>query len=345
MGISSSLGSSALLPAGLGFRNLLINGDARVDQRGSASTAVTNTAGADNYFVDRWHIFGTLASKMTATQVTVASLSGTAPSDPFQMAMRVTSASSTFTPAASAAYGIRQYVEGQNITNLGWGTTNAKPLVLSFWVRSSSTGTFSVAIFNNGNNRSYVQSYAINSANTWEKKIVSFTGDQSGTWLMTTGIGLKLWFDLGSGSNFNTTAGSWVSGLKVNTSAQSNWVGQNAATFHLTGVQLEANLQPTPFEQRPIGVELALCQRYYQVSNASVGSYANSAGNPTAYLKTVVTMRTTPTLTVVIAPTYTNSSALTADQLSKDGNRFYISVNTLGVGYADNFVYSLSAEL
>jgi hypothetical protein len=308
MGISSALGSQALVPAGFGFRNLIINGGMTIDQRGSASSAVTNTAAADNYFLDRWHLFGTLASKMTGTQVTVASVGGTLPSDPYQQTMRITSASSTFTPAASAAYGVRQYVEGSNITNLGWGTTNAKTLTLSFWVRSSLTGTYNVSIFNNGNDRSYVQSYTVNTANTWEKKTLYFTGDSSGTWLMTTGIGLKVWWDLGSGSDFNTTAGAWTGALKTNTSSQANWVGQNAATFYLTGVQLEQNVVPTPFEQRPIGVELLLCQRYYQVvmkgqKEIGIGA-AYTATDIRASRALPVTMRTDPVAEIVTGTSY-----------------------------------------
>ena len=260
MAISSALGSSALLPAGLGFRNILINGNMNVDQRNTAGTPITNTAATNTYGIDRWSFYGT-AAKMTMTQST-----DVPSTDVFTKSLKITTAASTFTPGASDYYGVRQQIEGYNFSVAGYGTANAKPLVLSFWVKCSTTGTFSVSMFNReAPNRSYVSTYTINSANTWEKKTIYFqSGDTSGDWLTTTGIGMQLWWDLGSGSSQNGTANVWNSSLKVNTSAQPNFVGTNAGTFFLTGVQLEQNRQPTPFEQRPIGVELALCQRYYQ---------------------------------------------------------------------------------
>jgi len=259
MGINSALGSSALLPAGLGFRNLIQNGNMVVDQRSIASSPITNTAAASTTALDRWNFYGSLA-KMTMTQST-----DVPSAEVFTKSLKITTAASTFTPSAGDYYGVRQVIEGQNFAAAGYGTSAAKPLVLSFWVKCSTTGTFSVSLFNReAPDRSYVSTYVINSTNTWEKKIIYIqSGDTSGTWLTTNGIGLQLWWDLGSGSSQNATAGVWNSSLKVNTSSQPNFVGTNAGTFYLTGVQLEQNYQPTPFEQRPIGVELALCQRYY----------------------------------------------------------------------------------
>lgn len=354
MGISAALGSSALLPAGLGFRNLLINGAMQIDQRNSASSAVNNVAGGDAYFIDRWHTFGAAANKISATQVTVASLSGTAPSDPYVFTARLTSAASTFTPGVGDAYGIRQYVEGSNIQTLGWGTSNAKQLVLSFWVRSSVTGTYAVAIFNSANDRSFVQTYTVNAANTWEKKTIYITGDSSGTWLTTTGIGLRVWWDLGSGSNFNTTAGTWQAALKVNTSAQANWVGQNAATFYLTGVQLEQNYQPTPFEQRPIGVELALCQRYYfdnKTSYVVYNGFTTTNGQKWTSAQLPIEMRAVPTVTPIDGAGNSNrvtsqdSAGITTDNVSIALTSAYkTSVAVLISSTATGFYYRFTAS-
>jgi hypothetical protein len=277
MPISSALGSSALLPAGLGFRNLIQNGNMVVDQRSIASSPITNTAAASTTALDRWNFYGSLA-KMTMTQST-----DVPSTEVFTKSLKITTAASTFTPGAGDYYGVRQVIEGQNFAAAGYGTSAAKPLVLSFWVKCSTTGTFSVSLFNReAPDRSYVSTYVINSANTWEKKIIYIqSGDTSGTWLTTSGIGLQLWWDLGSGSSQNATAGVWNSSLKVNTSSQPNFVGTNAGTFYLTGVQLEQNYQPTPFEQRPIGTELALCQRYYyRLGNTSVsGAYLVPSNN------------------------------------------------------------------
>jgi hypothetical protein len=326
MPISSALGSSALLPAGLGFRNLIQNGNMVVDQRSIASSPITNTAAASTTALDRWNFYGSLA-KMTMTQST-----DVPSTEVFTKSLKITTAASTFTPGAGDYYGVRQVIEGQNFAAAGYGTSAAKPLVLSFWVKCSTTGTFSVSLFNReAPDRSYVSTYVINSANTWEKKIIYIqSGDTSGTWLTTSGIGLQLWWDLGSGSSQNATAGVWNSSLKVNTSSQPNFVGTNAGTFYLTGVQLEQNYQPTPFEQRPIGVELALCERYYQ----KCGVWHGAANNATNWLGTAsarTSMRTTPSIgatgVLVVSNFYTadpQQSSLSISILSSGSDQLSI---------------------
>jgi hypothetical protein len=257
MAISSVLGSSALLPAGLGFRNKIINGAMAISQRGTS--AISNAAATNTYGTDRWHIYGSSASKMTITQST------TNPTGQgFSNSTLVTSSAAT-TPGSGDYYGVRQYIEGYNVADLAWGTSGAKPVVVSFWVRSSIAGTYSLALHNASSDRSLVSTYTISAVDTWEKKTIYINaGDVTGTWGTGTGIGVAVWFDLGSGTSANGTAGTWTAGLPTRTSGSVNWVGTSGATFYITGVQLEQNLQPTPFEQRPYGAELALCQRYYQ---------------------------------------------------------------------------------
>jgi hypothetical protein len=269
MTISSVLGSSALLPAGLGFRNKIINGNMAISQRGTS--AISNAASANTYGTDRWHIYGSSASKMTITQTT------TAPNNEgFSFSTLITSSAAT-TPGAYDYYGVRQYIEGYNMADLAWGTAGAKPIVVSFWVRSSIAGTYSLALHNGSSNRSLVSTYTISAVDTWEKKTIYINaGDITGTWATGNSIGLAIWFDLGSGTSGPTgTAGAWTAGLPTRTSGSSNWVGTSGATFYLTGVQLEQNYQPTPFEQRPYGLELHLCMRYYQ--NYAYGEYQEKA--------------------------------------------------------------------
>jgi hypothetical protein len=260
MPISSALGSSALLPAGLGFRNKIINGDMRINQRG-ASTSSTNVG----YLVDRWVMYA--GSNLTSLNTSTDAPAG------FTNSIYA----ETTTASGPASYhGIVQQIEGNNIADLGFGTAWAKPVVVSFWVKSTKTGIANFSFANNGNLRTYTTTYTIDVANTWEKKIIYINGDTSGTWLTTNGMGLRLWWDLGSTTSYNTTVNTWVGTDSIRTSSQThNLTATLNARLYLTGVQLEQNYQPTPFEQRPIGVELQLCQRYYyRYTGITSGGYA-----------------------------------------------------------------------
>ena len=255
MPISSALGSSALLPAGLGHRNMIINGAMQVDQRnsGASYTMVNATCG-----LDRWAGYSSASSKYSVQRLT------TTPPVGFGYYQRFTSLAAT-ADTADAYYNFYQVIEGFNATQLSWGTANAKSVSLSFWVRSSLTGTFGGTLRNAGSGGyySYAFTYTVNSANTWEYKTISITGSTAGGWGSTNDTGINLFFDLGCHSSQTQAAGSWQNANKLAASGCVRLIGTNAATLDITGVQLEQNYQPTPFEQRPIGVELGLCQRYY----------------------------------------------------------------------------------
>ena len=294
MGVSAALGSSALLPAGLGFRNKIINGDMRINQRG-ASTSSTNAG----YLVDRWVMYA--GSNLTSLNTSTDAPAG------FTNSIYA----ETTTASGPASYhGIAQQIEGNNIPDLGFGTAWAKPVVVSFWVKSTKTGVANFSFANNGNLRSYTTTYTIDVANTWEKKIIYINGDTSGTWLTTNGMGLRLWWDLGSTTSYNTTVNTWVGTDSIRTSSQThNLTATLNARLYLTGVQLEQNYQPTPFEQRPIGAELALCQRYYTnlVSGTSkiLGSaYMTGTTTWEAMINFPQYMRTAPTLAYVSGAQY-----------------------------------------
>ena len=263
MAISSALGSSALLPAGLGFRNKIINGDMRIVQRG---TATITGSGSAQYPVDRWAVFNGTGT-VTFVQSTDAPAG-------FNASILAT-VTATGSYSTSGYTQITHKIEGFNCQDLAYGTASAKPIVLSFWVKSSVVGTQNVSFKNGGNNRVYVATYTVDVAGVWEKKTVSIVGDTTGTWLVDSGIGLEVTFNLGMGTTYDVTAGSWqAAAAKYSTSGAIDFAANSGATFYFTGVQLEQNLQPTPFEQRPIGTELALCQRYYQVlENSSVYTY------------------------------------------------------------------------
>ena len=278
-----------------GFKNRLINGDMVIDQRGSASSPVSNTAAGNTYFVDRWHVFGAVAARMNGRQSTVVPSSTT-----FTNSSLITSLAAT-TPGSGDAYGVRQIIEGFNAADLGWGTANAQTVTMSFWVRSSIAGTYSFSPFNGneGGWRAYVATYTINSVDTWEYKTITIPGDTSGTWNKTNGPGIQCWWDLGSGSGFNTTAGSWNGSLLVRTSGSASWIGTNGATFYITGAQLEKGSTATSFDVLPYGTELALCQRYYyRVKPQSAARYClgriESSTNARGLLPFPTTMRVAP---------------------------------------------------
>ena len=186
-------------------------------------------------------------------------------------------------------------------------------VTLSFWVRSSVTGTFGGAIVNSAVNRSYPFSYTISSANTWEQKSITVAGDTSGTWLTDNGIGFRVYLGLGLGSTYSGTAGTWSGSFFISATGATNLMTTNGATFYITGVQLEKGSTATSFDYRPYGTELALCQRYYQVQKPICG--IGVAGGSTAVSRVKaplkVTMRAVPSLTQIGTPTVYNGAVAT----------------------------------
>jgi hypothetical protein len=284
MTTSDSVSSSGLY----GFKNRIINGAMMIDQR-NAGASVTPTAGA--YTLDRWDAGMSQASKMTFQQ------SSTVPSG-FSKSLSVTVASA-YTPAASEWFGFSQKIEGFNSADFGFGAAGASTITISFWVRSSITGSYGFSLSNGSQNRSYPVLYTVNAANTWEQKTITIAGDTSGTWAgATNGIGLLLIWSLGAGSTYQQTANAWGTGLGLGTTGQTNWITNASATFFITGVQLEKGSTATSFDYRPYGSEFQLCQRYYETGITGAGSRnSDNYGVYTGIFK--VTKRASPTVTYV----------------------------------------------
>jgi hypothetical protein len=238
-----------------GFRNRIINGDMRIDQR-NAGASITQTV-AVAFPVDRFFIYGTVTSKFTAQQ----NAGSVTPPNGFTNYLGITSSAAT-SLASGDYYLIYQRIEGFNCADLGWGTASAKTVTLSFQVYSSLTGTFGGSISNSANNRSYPFTYSIASANTWTSISITIPGDTSGTWLTNNGTGIAVQWSLGTGSTYSGTAGSWSGSLYFAPTGATSVVGTNGATFYITGVQLEVGSVATPFERRDYGRELIMCQRY-----------------------------------------------------------------------------------
>jgi len=248
------------------MKNKIINGACVIDQR-NAGASVSNVAATATYAVDRWKYYGTSASKFTIQQ----NAGSITPPVGYINYLGFTSSAATVV-GTSDIYVFGQPIEGLNITDLAWGTANAKTVTLSFWVYSSLTGTFSGALGNNAANRCYPFSYTISSANTWTQISLTIAGDTTGTWLTTNAIGIQIWFNLGSGSTQLGTAGAWGSTFYYGATSSQSIIATNGATFYITGVQLEVGSNATGFEYRQYGQELALCQRYYEKGSAGAGS-------------------------------------------------------------------------
>jgi hypothetical protein len=263
-----------------------------IDQR-NAGASVTPTADS-TYTLDRWKARLSQPSKYSVQQ----NAGSVTPPAGFTNYLGVTSLAAT-SLAAGDFYSINQLPEGFNIADFGWGTANAKTVTMSFWVRSSLTGTFGGSFTNASFNRAYSFTYTISTANTWEQKSITIVGDTSGTWNSTNGIGIEIWFSLGAGSTYtNGTANAWTAGGFVTPTGATSVVGTNGATFYITGVQLEVGSSATSFEYRPYGTELLLCQRYFQSINGSFGmSYSSSEIDFQITFKT--NMRANPSLALI----------------------------------------------
>jgi hypothetical protein len=290
-----------------------------IDQRNAGASVSTGT---EFYTVDRWKYTASVSAKLTVGQ----NLNSVTPPAGFTNYLGVSSLSS-YSISSTDYFILRQFIEGYNIADMNQGSANAKTFTLSFWVRSSLTGTFGGTIANGSFNRSYPFSYTISSANTWEQKSITIAGDTTGTWVgATNGIGMILYLSMGAGSTYSGTANAWQAGIYLQPTGSTSVVGTNGATFYITGVQLEVGSTATSFDYRPITTELALCQRYYTQSTATYTVL--NTDNTFVVFKT--TMRATPTVTAS-AGTISGGSYTGVDY-------FRITGNT-------DFTWTASAEL
>ena len=239
-----------------GFKNRIINGAMVIDQRNAGATVSSSGA----FPVDRFIVI-----KDTSAGTFTAGQSSTVPSSGFTKSLLFT-VGTAYTPAAGENNFLKHYIEGYNIADLSFGTAGASNITLSFWVRSSLTGTFGGALTNGGNDRTYVFSYTISAANTFEYKTISIPAYTSGTWNTTNSVGFEIRWGLGVGSTFLNTAGAWYTGNYVSATGSTNITSTAGATWYVTGVQLEKGSTATSFDYRPYGTELFLCQRYYETS-------------------------------------------------------------------------------
>ena len=365
----SSLQGAAASPYGL--KNRIINGDMRIDQRNAGASVTVNSGSQYFYPVDRFMGVGQTSDGVFTLQQNTSVPTGQG----FVNSIKATITTADASIGATQQYWIGQQIEGYNVADLQYGTANAKTVTLSFWVNCSVTGTFSGCFMNENSDRSYPFTYTISSANTWEQKTVTIAGDTTGTWASTNGTGISVQWSLGAGSSRSGTANTWAASRYHGATGATTLISTNAATFYITGVQLEIGSTATPFERRMYGQELALCQRYYyktftQSTAPADGIQSAIETGATAYTTAAtestffypVTMRTAPTITIYrsdaqasgtnIASIYKSGTWSVASSSAAFYTRDYgtgINVNstglTAGSSYLISFNYTASAEL
>ena len=284
-------------PNSMGFRNRILNGGMVIDQR-NAGASVTPTADG-TYTLDRWQCYLSQASKYSVQQ----NAGSVTPPAGFTNYLGITS-TSAYSVLSSDYFAINQRIEGFNFADLGWGAAGAQPVTISFWVRSSLTGTFGGSIVNSAENRSYPFSYTVSAANTWEQKTVTVTGDTSGTWVTNNGIGARVYWAFGVGSTGSGTAGAWTSSNLRSATGAVSVVGTNGATFYITGVQLEAGTNASAFERRDYGRELMMCQRYCEKSAEASEQFRLTKARESDRVRSIsisfkAEKRATPTITLL----------------------------------------------
>ena len=339
-----------------GFKNRIINGAMVIDQR-NAGAAVTVNFNANTYGVDRFFGYGKSADGVFTIQQSITAPAG------FKNSTKITITTADASIGATDFYAFGQSIEGYNTADFGFGAAGASTVTVSFWVQSSVTGTYSATLFNSAFSRGYTATFTINSANTWEQKTLTITGDTTGTWLTTNGAGIILWISLGSPSAYTGTPNAWNAGTTYAATGQVNLISTLNATFYITGVQLEKGSTATSFDYRPYGTELALCQRYYQQLGGETASDTVSVGfnlATTEHLGLVnfpVQMRIAPALTLSAVSDFAVSgitcTALGTYASTKSNARVYFDVaaglvigqGSMGGALNTNARYKLSSEL
>lgn len=320
------------------YRNMIINGAFSVWQSGTVIGPVV-AAGSGTYAADCWQIHVGGTASITAAQI----YSGT---DFGYGRVAASTARLTSNAASVAAAGDKnrfsQPIEGVNIVRLGMGNLWPGYFTISFWVKSSIAGVYSIALLNSGSPsfRSYVSTYTVNVANAWEKKTITVPIDQSSdtNWNQANGMGLRLVFDIGSGSSSEGATGIWQSTESTRAAGSVRITATSGATWSLGNVQLEMGTVATPYEFKPVVLEVELCQRYFEIVDISSGTYPTGRGfacsnytgslAPTAYVPFKTLKRVNPTISAPNAPG--NIRYVSTAGVFSGNNPQYFAVTTTG---------------
>jgi len=294
----------------LGNRNLIINGAMQVAQRGTSATTFAYGT------VDRFKPTEGSTSSLAITQTQDTN----APSG-FSNSLKIT-VTTAETMSGSKQLAVFHAIEAQNLQQLGYGTSDAQSVTVSFWVKSSVTGAYCLSLYENDDNRNIGATYTINSANTWEYKTITFPPDTVGVIDNNNGGGLETYFFLSVGpdrkSADNTSWATW-SAARFGYGQVADVAGTTNATWQITGVQLEVGDTATPFEHRSYGDELAKCQRYFERMSFTTNQYTSiicyneSTNDARGSLQYQVTKRVAPTISAT-------SNAFAAISTGSTGN-------------------------
>ncbi len=277
------------------FRNIIINGDMSIAQRGTSTSGITSNG---YYTADRMNIMNEGIGTFTVSQSTdVPSGQGFAKSMKFDCTTANASPSTGF-------LGVGQSIEGQNLQYLKKGTSNAESLTLSFWIKSNKTGTYVVELYDPDNNRTIAQSYTISSASTWEKKTLTYAGDTTGALDNDNNNSLRVNILFGAGTEYTSGSLQTSWGSRSNTRravGQVNLADNTSNELYITGVQLEAGTTASDFEFLPVDVNLQRCQRYlYVILEGSSKYFADAVYHTSTELRfsanPKVILRAEPTL-------------------------------------------------
>lgn len=316
----ANLGASAT-GGGIGGENIIDNGAFAVDQRNTGS-AVTPANATPTFGPDRWYMYKNTAATFTIDQDT------TAP-DGFTYSLKVTNTGVDSSISATDRALIVHRIEGDRIRHLGLGASDAKKVTLSFYVRSSLTGTHGGAFRNHDSNqRVYAFSYTINDADTWERKSITLTLDTSGTWPSDNTLGLQIQFGLGVGTDFSTTAGAWGDGDKNSASgALTTMLSTSGATWYITGVQLEVGESATAFKHKSYADDYNDCLRYFwRISrNDNYGEF----------LPVVRTYSSTNGSGVTLFPVAMRNDPTMAISATVNSSNFGYSLSAISIGNSD----------
>jgi hypothetical protein len=321
----------------VGMKNIIINGDMSLAQRGTSEASITTSG---YYTVDRFKFFNSSLGTFTMSQSTdVPTGQG------FATSLKLDCTTADAAPAAADNLRIQQIFEGQNLQYLKKGTANALSTTLSFWVKSTKTGTFIAELYDLDNSRQISKSYTVDVTNTWEKKTITFEGDTTGALDNDNqdSLSLNLWLGAGTDYTSGTLSTTWTSVTTANRAVgQVNIADDTANDFYITGVQLEAGTTASDFEFLPVDVNLGRCRRYFQnyyYLNGTVICIANSHSTTQASggFDINLPMRSAPTITLpatgrsgatitflTAASGYpTTDGTIAAVQISKDNFRFH----------------------
>jgi len=326
------------------FRNAIINGDMSQSQRSTSTSSITSSS----FVLDRWNIIPLSLGTWTNSQSTdVPTGQG------FASSFKVDCTTADASPAAGDLLIVRQKIEGQNLQYLKKGTANAKSTTLSFWVKSNKTGTYIAELVDNDNARTISKSYTINSANTWEKKSLTYAGDTTGALDNDNALSFIVGFWLGAGTTYTsgTLATSWENITSANRAVgQVNLADSTSNEWYVTGVQLEAGEVASDFEFLPVDVNLQRCQRYFTTNDVDTDYGANAGATLYRCYPLPVQMRAFPTMANVSQWRYFSGGAGAnfTPSLIQSASTLFFEVRGTSLTNCRGFIYggwSADAEL